>query len=230
MDQDVTSRIAITDLDFDEVTLPTLFKIFESEVEGRINRISLYSRSNHELYAICEFKTKKDSKHIYDTLDGMQIEKTNYTLNLSFIPDVFDPSGSAISECTDSKNFKIIGDTSTKEEFDENLIEMDEDCKLEIEIPEEYRSKPDSVGESKKEKVKMKEEESSKDNILEALKNKDEKEEADIDFQFDFEDKRFQDLYNNEDFILDASNKKFKVQKSSKAIIEKKFSDHTEDK
>jgi hypothetical protein len=41
---------------------------------------------------------------------------------------------------------------SFPEEFDENMIEMDDDCKLDIEIPGEFRSMPEVINESKKRK------------------------------------------------------------------------------
>ena len=225
MDKCVTNRIAITNLDFDEISLPTLFKIFESEVENKILKISLFSSSNQEMYAICDFKNKNDAYRAYTTFDGIQIEKTKHSLNLSFIPDNFIINQKPISECTNSENFKPVIENSKTKEYDENMIEIEDDIQLDIEIPEEFKTKEKVVLEDKKKNSRIineLEEDNNNQNLLETLKKNEKKDDC-ADFKINLNDERFKDLFEDEDFILDASNKKFKMQKSSKDIIEKKF-------
>ena len=233
MEKDATNRLAITDIDFDEVTIPTIFKILESEAYGKIIKITLYAGSNSQLYAVCEFKSKKDAMHVYSVLDGIQIERSGHSLNLSFIPDDFVLDDQLVSECTSSENFQIIKDSPQRIELDENMIEIDDDCKLDIEIPDEFKSKTKSDDSIQVKEEKPKRDENQKESnhdVLNALKKNDDENDADIDFEMNLNDERFQDLYNNEDFALDASNKKFKTQKASKMIIEKKFNEHQDDK
>lgn len=229
MDSGITKRIAITDIDFEEIALPTIFRIFESEVDQRIIRIGLYNSAKAQLYAICEFKSQEFSKKVYDNLDGVEIEKTGNIFNLSFIPDDFELD-TLIAECTDSEDFRGIADKGQKIEIDENMIDLSGEIEVDFEIPEEFKSKAKvetfDYEKGYKPKVIEEKEESSSHHILEALKEDDEK--VETDFKFDPLDERFKDLYEDENFILDASNKKFKLQKSSKVIIEKKF--ETEEK
>lgn len=219
MDSEITTRLAVTEVDFEEMTLPTIYRIFESEVGGSINRITLYNGENALIYAVAEFSSKQAAKKAYDNLDGVELEKTGNVLNLSFIPDDFTLD-KAVNECTSSKEFKGVQAVAKKEERDENMIEMSQEVDVDFEIPEEFRTKPKKQQVETVSKTVKPEESSSEHAVMEALRE-DVKEVN--DFTFDPNDERFKELYEDEDFTLDASNKKFKQQKSSKDIAKKKF-------
>ena len=110
------------------------------------------------------------------------------------------------------------------------MIELSQEIDINFEIPEEFKSKKVEASldyeKGYKPNIEEVEEEESSHHILNALKDEDKTEEP--DFEFDALDDRFKDLYEDEDFILDASNKKFKMQRSSKKIVEKKFTENIE--
>lgn len=225
MDSGITNRLAIVDVDFEEITLPTIFKMIESIVNQRIIKISLYNRNNVDLYLVCEFKSKEYARIAYDSLDGVEIEKTGNVFNMSFIPDDLELD-TLVSECTDSEKFKEVGIKNKKIDINEDMIELSNECEIDFEIPEEFKSKDKPVifdYEKGYKPIPVEDKEASDHHILEALKEDDSKDQEEDNFIFDPLDNRFKDLYEDEDFSLDASNKKFKLQKSSKVIIDQKF-------
>lgn len=212
-----SNRIAVTDIDFDKINMPHIFKIFESIVGNRIQSVGLYQDGGSECkYAIAIFKDSESAYQVYEICDGVEVGQSGLFLNLSFVPDDMELDEPE-EFCENSKNFVFNNEMNKKVIFNEDMIELSDDNACYFEIPEEI-------------KLKIKEEESQKEKKEPEIKNKvaatetrsmleqEEKTSEFEDFQFNLKDDRFSELFKNNDFILDASNKKFKNQKVSNLI------------
>lgn len=216
--------LAVTDIDIEKINAAYIFKIFESMIGNTIKNVNLYeSRDTGEYYFIVFFETNSSAKESYELLDGLEIEQTGIFLNLSFVPQdmsLDDP----IEECKSSKQFKNKILTPVNPTFNDEMIELSDDNEVLFDIPDEvkaqFRKEEEKLALYRKEPVKKIENESS-NAIKEAMKPDDSKN-AMEGFEFNVADDRFQKVYENDDFILDASNKKFKVQKASMNILDER--------
>jgi len=219
MSNSITSRLAATGIDFGVSSLPKVFRIFESLAGDGILKISLFSSSEQKLYLIADFKNSETAKHIYDLIDGFAIEDTSSIFNFSFVPDDFELD-TPLCECTSSEEFTGTEQEDKEHGIDENMVQLSDDLEVDFEIPAEYRSGAEPVDGSENgptvHKAKPADSEISKQ-----LKEKTKAEDAD-DFKFDIHDSRFKALYESDSFIIDASNKKNRQQRASKAIIEER--------
>lgn len=212
-----TTKLAITDLDFSKYDVSYLYKIFESVVNKNIIKVQLYN-SNTSKYAIATFKDVKSSSSAYQFCDGTEIETSGHILNLSYVPNGME-FDTLEDECTDSVNFKYTSFNQPKHQFDENDIDISEEGLPAFDIPEEFRSKVSEVPiQNLASKAKPINDENSMKKVFEKVENQNDCK----DFSINLEDERFKDMFENNDFGLDASNKKYKLQGSSKSIVDKK--------
>lgn len=217
---EITNRLAITDLDFNVVNLPTIFKIFESIIGNYVVKISLYSMNETQQYAVVEFYDDSTAKSAYDDLDGVEIESTGHIFNLSFVPDDYKPD-QLIDECYNSKEYNDSKTIGKNQGINEDMIQLSEELDVNFDIPEEFRTKVEENNENNIKQTKIEKEKPKKDSISEKLKNTKKNKEVD-DFQFNIKDERFKELLEEDEYIIDTSNKKSKQQKASKVIIEEK--------
>lgn len=214
----ITKRLAVSDIDFEIVHISLIFKIMESFVDDKIKHIGLYETENGYMYALADFEDKNSAEEAYKTLDGTEIEMSGVVFNLSFVPDDFEVDN-LIEECRSSENYRKIRKETKKRQLDEDMIEMSDEIQINFEIPDKFKTDTEGADEQKKQKLNKKEN-VSEENIANKLKES--IEEAD-DFSFDIKDDRFKALFENDEFAIDASNKKTKLQKASKIIIEEKL-------
>lgn len=205
--------------------------MFESAVGKKIQNIKLYSQEDGSQYAVATLDQIKSAKEAFQFLDGTEIEKTGHILNLSYVPADMDLD-ELIQECITSKAFEPSVLRHKKKVFTEDDLEMSNEEAIQFEIPEEFQTKEiitpekgvrsQDINEKNKkgqEGAMVKEPENPL--IKDALK-------ADVttndleDFKIDLEDDRFKDIFEDDNFTLEASNKKFKQQTISKKILEKK--------
>lgn len=214
MDENVTKRIAVKHIDFDKVPLEWIFKIFENVCDSKLVSLGMYLSKSKDPFAVAEFKDRESSNAVYNFCDGMVVEDTHETFDLSFIPDSFK-LGEPLSVCTSSKNFKFYRDIRSKNEIP-NTLEMSEenDC-LDSEIPESLRQQEPQPVLEKKSVAK------EKSNFEEILEKEPSAEESD-DFQFNAGDERFSKLLNDTNYMIDASSDKFRKEPQLKKIIEEK--------
>jgi len=212
-----SNRVAVTDIDFDKINVPHIFKIFESIVGNRVQNVGLYQdEGSGSNYAVATFKNSESAYQAYEICDGVEVGQSGVFMNLSFVPDDMQ-LGEPEEFCEDSKDFVFNNEMNKKVVVNEDMIELADDNACYFEIPEEV-------------KLKIKEEEAQKERKEPEIKNKvaatetrnmleqEEKTSEFEDFQFNLKDDRFSELFKNNDFILDASNKKFKSQKVSNLI------------
>lgn len=214
----VTSKLAISNLNFEEIKPSFIFKAFESFVGAGISKICIYETSNGDQYGIAYFNTVEDAMTVYKTAEGLEIENTGSVFDLSFVLDDFIPD-ELIDTCDGTRKIGKIETNKRKSKFDENMIEIS-DCVVDFDIPEEFKSKPEDVVPIKSEKKTKKKTDDTNNEIAEALNEKETQKED--DFEFNITDERFKDLFENDDFIIDASNKKALQQRSTRKILEEK--------
>lgn len=217
-ESNVTDRLAISNIDFDTVSLPFIFKVFESFIGDKIVNISLFESENCTQYAIAKFTKRMYAKKAYEMTEGLKLEGTNCIFDLSFVPSDF-ALDKLIDECTESGQFEKRLEILYKNTVDENMIDISDNETPAFEIPESFTVKEQSQATKQ---VKEKDEKKSKKHEKEtAMFSVSEEEEA-KDFEFDISDKRFQNLLDNDDFMIDASNSKSKKQKATSKILQEK--------
>lgn len=234
----MTSRLAIVNLDFESIKPSVLFKMFESMIGSGVLKISLFKTSKCEQYAIVEFRNKTYAKEAYEAMDGVTIEATENILDLSFVPDDFEYD-SLLEECDNSRDSRDYMKIHTRSRIHEDMIQLSEEVDLSVFIPDEFRSVPIEAeadqNDRKLQEVKLNEKNNSSENdikddgnntnmgsnVFDGLKKQ--KEGDDLDgFEFNVKDERFRGLFENDDFAIDASNRKSKQQQASRIIIEEK--------
>lgn len=213
----ITRRLAVSDIDFEAIHISLIFKIVESFVEDKIKHIGLFETENGWMYAIAEFEDENAAEQTYRVLDNTEIEMSGIVFNLSFVPDDFK-TDNLIEECRSSDNYRRYRRESKNKQIDENMIEMSEEISMNFEIPDKFRTDLESTSDQKK--LKSSKKESVEEETI-ANKLKDNVEED--DFKFDIKDDRFKALFENDEFMIDASNKKARQQKASRLIIEEKL-------
>lgn len=227
-DSSPTKRLAITDIDLDAIPLQYIFKILSNIADNKLTSVKRYHSRKGSVFSVAEFTEVEAAFNAYDICDGCEIEGTHHIFNLSFVPDaVVLPA--PVEECFECSGFiphrKQHSNPETMLESTERIQSLIE------EIPEEIRAtcqeamhqdKPadedkNKLGNKEKDKPSDKEENSLKTAILKE-RNADE-----LDgFVFDAKDPRFADLYEDQDFLLDASNRLFAAQKESIEIVDEK--------
>lgn len=210
----VTNRLAVTEIDFEQHKLHTLFKVFESVVGDAVVKVSLFQPDASACYAIVEFRDRKSAKEAYDALDGVEIENSGSTLNLSFVPDEFEHDA-LVDECSCADNYEEMLERDRGVEINEDMIELSDELNIDFGIPEGFKT-VENVPEEKEA------DESSDHEISKALKQKKAPAEHDETFEFDVKDSRFASLFENDDFVIDASNRKSKQQRATKLIVEER--------
>lgn len=217
---EITTRLAITNMDFDSVALSTIFKIFESIIGNKISKISLFGTGQNEQYAVVEFTDKRHAKEAYDSIDGLEIETTGNIFDLSFVPTAFK-GDVLLSECYSSYDYKGPKETGKRRCVDETAIQLSDELEVNFDIPDEFRT---MLGKEAEEQSTQKQIVTGDDvslGVSKALKS--EEHERDHDgFSFDIKDDRFQSLFDDDDFIIDASNRKSRQQQASRVIIGKR--------
>lgn len=227
----ITKRLAAKNLNPEKIPVGWLYIIMEGILEKSIVSVKTYITPKSGLVYVIEFYEKEDAKRIYDFCDGLLIEDTKEVFDLSFIPEhiKFD---APIDECLDNKGFQYQKPTSKAIDYDK-MIDASEDEEIEEanEEPEEENDK-DTTKKSNKKLDNKKEKPTvvkKKINLKEAVAN--EKSVDDLEgFELDMKDDRFSKIFNNPDFALDASNKKFKEQKESKKILDEMRKKYDENK
>lgn len=218
----MTNKLAIVGIDFDSITLPCIFKVFESVVGDGVVRAQLYLTGQGDRYSVVEFKDISTAKEAYSFCDGIEVEQTGNVFNLSFVPDDAELD-SLVEECENSREFTYNRRLRKKVTMDEDMVQLSDDqALLDIEIPEEYKTKAQEEDPQVSIDPEVIKENNGAIGVKEAL---DGNERADglEGFQFNVRDERFTDLFEDDDFTLDASNKGFKLQKASKDIFNEKL-------
>lgn len=213
MSSEITKRLAVSNLNREKVPIQWLFKIIETLLEKKIVSIRTYLSKKNTAFSVVEFFDSDDAKKLYDFCDGLQIEDTKEVFDLSFIPESMefeDP----LDECLDGSTFRFKKNVRQQIDYN-NLVEVsDEEDRLGIDIPEHL--KQIAVHATEEKKISPKEKEIAE--MKKALEKDDEVDEYD-GFQFDVKDGRFQQVFTNDDFAIDASNKKFKKQPETIEIL-----------
>lgn len=208
----VTKRLAISELNFDKIPLERIFKIFSSVSQNSLINIRTYT-SKRGIFSVAEFSAAESALAVYEFCDESEIEGTQETFHLSFVPDTTKLTGH-IEECLGYCSFKPSRTAGELNHHGNECLELIEPIKeLADCIPEDYAEQelPHVKKEEKKIENKLK-------NALDAEKNRDELE----GFVFDLADPRFDRLYTDRNFILDASNKLFAEQRESSLILEER--------
>lgn len=234
-ESELTIQLAVTELDFELIKLPTIFKISELIVGNGVAKISLFDQEKHGQYAIVELSDEECAKNAYIDTDGIEIENSGHIFNLSFIPAVFarDPVLGERTSSKDHDSSKMI--YRKHKNLDDNMIQPCEELDVDFQIPDEFKSqpnfevtsKPDIKKHSKtdykaviKKHAQIVPDQNLK-SVTTTLKVRGNVEEVD-DFTFDTKDSIFRNLFVCDEFIIDASNKKSIQQWVSKNIIQEK--------
>ncbi|KAM0681197.1 hypothetical protein GINT2_000392 [Glugoides intestinalis] len=237
-DSSVTDRLAISHIDFDKISLPLIFKVFESFVGDQIVNISLFQTDKYELYAIAKFTKRMYAKKAYEMTEGLKLEDTYCTFDLSFVPDDF-VLDKLIDSCTESVEYeKRLEMLSKNTVDDESMIDISDEKstplgisestslgmseKPLLNIPEITSIKEQPVIVKEVKEVKQVKEKKGKKSQIQQEMHSFSQEEEEKGFEFDISDKRFQNLLDNDDFIIDASNNKSKKQKATSKILQEK--------
>lgn len=222
METAMTKKLAITGVDFNSVTLACIFRVFESVVGDRVVRTRLYFTDRGESYSVIEFKDASSAKEAYAFCDGMEVEQTGSIFNLSFVPEDAELDSLA-EECDSSRDFVHGRSANKRVEINEDMVQLsDDEILLDIEIPEEYKTKI----QEKDSKAPRRTDATRKDDGTVSMKEAfggDEYVDELEGFQFNVRDERFADLFEDDDFTLDASNKGFRLQRVSKEIFDEKL-------
>lgn len=216
MASQVTKRLAITGIDFEACTSPKIFRILESVVNNAVLTVSLHRSSQGTLYGVVELTNNEAAKKVYDAIDGFEIENTGNIFDLSFIPDDAVLT-TPLDMCTSSDGCFDLEEYNDKNGDREDMFQMSEDLNVDFDIPDKFKEK---AVEEIKMVDKCTNKDTSEDTISKKLKQKSVSEPD--DFKFDANDDRFGAIFENDDFMIDASNKKSKVQKASKIIAEER--------
>lgn len=209
----MTKKLAIVGID-NSITPPCIFRVLESVVGDGVICVQLYSTAEGAHYFVAEFKSIGLARRAYDLCDGMEIERTGNVLNLSFVPENAELD-MLIEACESSKDFVHHRSAGRKTVLDEDMIQLSDDNVLDIEIPEEYRTKV-----REEEPQPMQKQSVGSTEVM--VPNNMESDELE-GFQFNIKDERFADLFRDDDFTLDASNKGFRLQKASREIFNEKL-------
>ncbi|KAI5169100.1 hypothetical protein PAEPH01_0435 [Pancytospora epiphaga] len=210
MEKNITKRLAAQNLSTAKVPVEWLFKIVETILGSKIVSVSSHMSQSGKSFCVIVFEKTADAKKIYDFCDGMHIEDTNEYFELSFIPDVVD-IGPTLEICKDSKNFRYEKIVNSHEALDYgNMIELsDEENELGDPIPTEKLEENFPLSPVVEQKNPVKEKELAKmEEVTKALRQSDDKEELD-GFSFDITDPRFEVVFTDKDFVIDASHRKF---------------------
>lgn len=213
MKAEMTRKLAITGVD-DSITSPCIFRVFESVVGDGVECVQLYSTTEGRCYFIVGFKSLSLAKRAYDLCDGVEIEQTGNVLNLSFVPEDMELD-SLVEECESSRDFVHFRNAGRKMVLDESMIQLSDDNVLDIEIPEEHKTRAceEDVQTFQRQNVSNAEIKVSNDGESDELEG----------FQLDLKDERLVDLFDDDDFTLDASNKGFRLQRASRDIFNQKL-------
>lgn len=220
MEDSITKRLAITDLNFDKVQIGWLMKIFEGLLEKKIVSIKLYVSKKSQQFAVAEFENSEDSKKIYDLCDGIEIEDLKEIFNLSFIPEnmVFE---NPIEEFYDSKKFRFskLNQKSIKSAND--IIDLSEEIStLKVEMSESENTPEVEVPNKLDDKNSIKVDQ-NQDQLNQNFESEDDSTEF-KGFIYNPNDQRFKKLYEDDDFNIDASNYKFQKNPKLKEILKQK--------
>lgn len=214
----ITEKLAISDLDFEKINIEWIMTIFERILNKKLNSIKLFASKSGKEFAVAEFDEIKDAKEIYDFCDGFEIEDTHELFNLSFVPKNIE-LGEPIKVCKDSSNFKF-GKNSKKSNMSaaEMIDVSNDEVPLEVEVPNTFKYDEEEVAAPVLDDSKKKDD---KNRLLGAIEDEEDKRE-DEGFKFDALDDRFRRLYEDENFIIDTSDLKYKNQQDLKEVVNEK--------
>lgn len=194
--------MALRKVSMERVPLPWLFRMIEGILEKKIVAIKAYMSGSNGPFSIVEFESPEDAKKIYDFCDGLEIEDTREIFDFAFVPDakVFaDP----LEECLKCTDFN----------FKEHVDRLRDRAPAAEDYEEDEKARRPAAPDSKaKETAKSTE-------IKEALEAAEEVDDCE-GFVFDLHDERFERMFTDPEFMLDASNKKFREQRESVVILD----------
>jgi len=212
----VTKRLAARNLDPEKIQPRWLLRIVETIIEKKIVSVKTCLSKKKELVHVIEFSEREDAKRIYDFCDGLLIEDTRELFDLSFVPDSVD-FGAPLDECRDSAGFCYQKPSRAKIDYTD-LLGPGSD---------EEGDASEEKGAGKAANAKKGEPKTKPINLQDALDNEDEADDLE-GFKFDMADERFSRIFTDHDFVLDASNKRFREQRESAEILSEMRKSHEE--
>lgn len=220
MSENITRRLAASGLNMEKISIQWLFKIVETISERKLTKVSIHFTKTHRQYCVLEFESSADAQKIYDFCDGLLIEDTNEIFDLAYIPDAMD-IGEPAEECTSIRGFQFKKPSSASNEAaalelsdeEERIVSGDANEDIEPAVEEPVVNIKETAKKEEKEKLEKKAAETQQ--ILEDEKDTNNFEE----FKFDLTDERFKKVFDDQDFALDASNKKYKKQAETDQIL-----------
>ncbi|KAI4291930.1 hypothetical protein PAPHI01_1204 [Pancytospora philotis] len=216
MSQNITKRLAARGLDMEKIPLQRLFKIVEGILERKPLGVSTHTTKSGSSYCVIEFEDKADAGRIYEFCEGLQIEDTKEIFDLSFIPDAMDV-GPAAEECRTSAGYRF--KRGAEKEIDyEDMIESSSAAADAEPATAEAPAEPAESERSKKKRLEKEAREKKAAEVKEMLDDQEKPNELE-GFQFDIADERFKKVFEDADYTIDASHKKYKKRPEAAEIM-----------